>query len=192
MSCNNWEEGSVKIPSDQWAAFRTAILNKVNELRQAKYLHACNAYRAAQANGKGQRGFSRADWVRDSERFHDVAHYITRRGETKVYKPTKKSFPKLPTSKSVVLHLDEAGISLDNKKRAVSYWSGENNRAVERARDNPIVDFMFQKLHAVKWGRNSGGEFIGNDEYNQDSREGGGGGNYTTASFGPKCKRAYL
>lgn len=184
MSCNNWEEGSVKFPTSEWAAFRTAIIEKVNELREKKYKLACEAYAAAQEAGKGQRGFSRADWVQDSERFWDVARYITRRGDKKVFKPKKQAFPKLPTSKSAVLHLEEVSITLDNKKRAMTYSSGENNRAVERARDNPVVELMFQKLRAITWTRGTGGEFIGNDEYNQDSRDSGGGGNYTTACFG--------
>lgn len=184
MSCNNWEEGFVKFSVKEWAPFRTAIIEKVNELREKKYKLACEAYKAAQEAGKGRRGFSRADWVQDSERFWEVAHYITRRGETKVFKPKKKDFPKLPTSKSAVLHLEEATITLDNKKRALTYSSGENNRAVEHARDNPAVDLMFQKLRGIVWTRGTGGEFVGNDEYNRDNRHAGGGGNYTTATFG--------
>ena len=192
MSCYNWEEGFVKFSTSEWSAFRTVIVEKVNELREKKYKLACAAYVEAQEAGKGQHGFSRADWVRDSERFYDVAQYITRRGDKKVFKPKKKSFPALPTSKSAVLDLEEVTITLDNKKRALTYSSGENNRAVEYGRDNPVVDLMFQKLHAITWTRGTGGEFVGNDEYNRDSRDSGGGGNYTTASFGPKSKRGYL
>ena len=77
MSCNNWEEGFVKFSVKEWAPFRTAIIEKVNELREKKYKLACEAYKAAQEAGKGRRGFSRADWVQDSERFWEVAHYIT-------------------------------------------------------------------------------------------------------------------
>jgi hypothetical protein len=186
MSCNNWEEGSVKLPASEWASFRTAIIEKVNALRKKKLALAVEAYHAAQEAGKGKRGFSRAAWVQDSERFYPVAYEITRRGETKVFKPKKKDFPLLPTSKSVVLHLEEVTITLDNKKRALTYCSGENNRAVEHGRDNPVVDLMFQKLRAIAWTRGTGGEFVGNDEYNQDNRDSGGGGNYTTAAFGVK------
>lgn len=188
MSCYNWEEGSVKFSVKEWAKFRTAIIEKVNEEREKLYKLACTAYTAAQEAGKGRRGFSRADWVQDSERFYDVAHYITRRGELKVFKPKKKDFPMLPTSKSVVLHLEEVAITLDNKKRAVTYSVFENNRAVERARENPVVDLMFRKLSAINWTRGSGGEIVGNDEYNRDARDAGGGGNYVTASFGPENK----
>jgi hypothetical protein len=28
MSCYNWEEGSVKFPTSEWAPFRTAIIEK--------------------------------------------------------------------------------------------------------------------------------------------------------------------
>lgn len=189
MSCYNWEEGSVKFPTSEWSAFRTAIIEKVNELRGKQYTLACEAHTAAQEAGKGQRGFSRADWVRNSDRFWDVAHFITRRGDKKVFKPKKKDFPTLPTSKSVVLHLEEVTITLDNKKRAMTYYSGENNRAVGRGRENPAVALMFQRLRVITWTNKTGGEFIGNDEYNRDSRDSGGGANYTTAAFGVKRSR---
>ncbi len=189
MSCYNWEEGNVKFSMSEWVAFRTAIIEKVNELREKQYKLACEAYADAQKTGKGRRGWSRAEWVCDSERFSEVARFITRQWpETKVFKPKKKDFPTLPTSKSAVLHLEEVTITLDNKKRAMTFSSGENNRAVERARENPVVALMFQRLRAITWTRGTGGAFVGNDEHNRDARDAGGGSNYVTASFGPEKK----
>lgn len=184
MSCYNWEEGTVKFPASEWAAFRTAIINKVNEEREKQFKLAEEAYDAIKAHAKGKRGFDRYRYAHGHQRFYDVARFITKREEPgKLFRPKKKCFPKLPTSKSVVLHLGEATITLDNKKRALTYSSGENNRAVEHARDIPTVAFMFRLLGRVKFTARTGGQFIGNDEYNRDARYEGGGGNYVTETY---------
>jgi hypothetical protein len=49
---------------------------------------------------------------------------------------------------------------------------------------------LAQALAKVVWSRGSGGSFIGNDEYNRDDRNAGGGGNYVTRQFGPKGQAA--
>lgn len=70
------------------------------------------------------------------------------------------------------------------------FWDvGENNHAQERAREEPNARVLFKALGKIKWGRGSGGDIIGNDEYNRDDCTAGGGGNYVVESFGPKKKR---
>jgi hypothetical protein len=186
MSCYNWEEGAIVIPAKQWAAFRSAIIEKVNEEREKLYLHAKVAFNAAKIGSMGKRGFDQNRFLHNDHRFWDVARFITRPHCTKAFTPKKKDFPKLPKTKSAVLHLEEVTITLDNTKHAVTYSVCENNRAVERARENPVVELMFSLLRAINWTRGSGGEIVGNDEYNRDARDSGGGGNYVTANF--NCK----
>jgi hypothetical protein len=137
MSRTDWEEGYVKIPGNQWAGFRAAIIGVYNAELQRKFALAQTAYEAAQNAGKGKRGFDRSSFLRNDPRFWSVAYYITRSGEKKLYKPIA----------------------------------------------------MFRALDRIKWTARTGGEFVGNDEYNQDNRYAGGGGNYVTSSYGPKAEK---
>lgn len=69
--------------------------------------------------------------------------------------------------------------------RTVTYSSGENNRAAEAGRESLLGTVFFDALSKIAWTRGTGGELVGNDEYNQDSRESGGGANYSTGAWGP-------
>jgi hypothetical protein len=76
-----------------------------------------------------------------------------------------------------------AEISFNDRKVTWEVW--DNNHAVDEARKAPLAKTFFGQLSQVKWTRGTGGVIVGNDEYNQDDREFGGGANYTTGHFGP-------
>jgi hypothetical protein len=78
-----------------------------------------------------------------------------------------------------------ATITLDETGKTVAWAVSEGNRAVEHARRHPMAKALFQSLSRVTWCRGSGGDIVGNDEYNRDNLGAGGGANYVTASFGP-------
>jgi hypothetical protein len=69
--------------------------------------------------------------------------------------------------------------------RTVTWSSGEGNRAVEAAHDTPLAKVFFAALDRMTWTKGSGGSFVGNDEYNEDNRDAGGGANYITSTYGP-------
>lgn len=80
----------------------------------------------------------------------------------------------------------EASITLDG--RNLRWGVQENNHSVERAHEHPLGAALFSQLDRITWTRGTGGELVGNDEYNQDSRDFGGGGNYVTHSWSFKTK----
>lgn len=90
-----------------------------------------------------------------------------------------------PTNRTSVFHEDGATVTFDRDASTVTYSSGENNHQVERARGTVLVGALLDGLDRVKWTRDTGGVFVGNDEYNEDDREYGGGANYHTDAFGP-------
>jgi hypothetical protein len=64
-----------------------------------------------------------------------------------------------------------------------------NNHACETARRHPVAAAFFAALGRVRWTRGSGGEIVGNDEYNRDVDYEGGGANYVVDRYGPTPSR---
>ena len=98
--------------------------------------------------------------------------------------PQKKAFDIKPLSKSASFNCDDAHISLNNENNIVIWHVSENNHACDYAHDWWFAKALFKALSKVKWTRNSGGSIIGNDEYNRDSYEMGGGANYVKQVWG--------
>jgi len=80
----------------------------------------------------------------------------------------------------------EGGISFDDKSRTVKWYVTENNHACESAHESFMGNAFFRALGQVVWTRGTGGEIVGNDEYNRESKASGDGGNFTKQTFGPK------
>lgn len=79
-----------------------------------------------------------------------------------------------------------ASITLDGRNLR---WEVRNNdRSVERAHAHPLGATLFRQLDRITWTRGTGGELIGNDEYNQDNQDSGGGANYVTHSWSFQTK----
>lgn len=72
-----------------------------------------------------------------------------------------------------------------NREAGTVEWSAGGNHGVERARNHPLAGVFFDELAKVRWTRGTGGVFTGNDEYNQDNSNEGGGANYVTTAYGP-------
>lgn len=74
--------------------------------------------------------------------------------------------------------------------RTVTWDVPEGNHNVEGAHASPLALVFFEALDSVKWTRGTGGYGTGNDEYNEDDREYGGGANYMTFTYGPLGEQA--
>lgn len=202
MSCHEWEEGTIKIPTKEWAKFRTAVIKTHNAhqlalLEKAKTLHA-----KAKDSLKGKRGKNRQKALGDFELLHHkdfeaLSFVFSFKEDPKTKRlervlgpvPKKKDLKILPTSKDAKLELDEATIVLINKTRTVTWIVPENNHAREHARKHPVARKLFQLLNRMTWTPGSGGQLVGNDEYNQEASHAGGGANYVTATYSQKAQK---
>jgi hypothetical protein len=88
--------------------------------------------------------------------------------------------------------LSDFEIELNHDKRTVHWSVYEGNHACEEARRTPEARRLFKALDRIQWTRGSGGTIAGNDEYNQDCQDPGGGANYVVKYYGvPKKRRSY-
>jgi hypothetical protein len=202
MSRNDWEAGSLVIPSKEWAGFKRGLVAAYKDIVQAQFDSATKAHQFLMAKAKGRRKITRIEWGdwMDSLRLDDdqVREKVERVLDFGLLLSGKKSRPRRPMKKDFEFPNGkttrfpagwEGMISLsDNKSRTVHWSTGENNHAVEDARESAMGRAFFRLLNRITWTRGSGGKFVGNDEYNQDDDYEGGGANYVTLSYGPEKK----
>lgn len=206
MSKNEWERGTLKIPAKAWKPLRDGLAAAFNDRQKRLYelalqLHAKmvetkksakrGAFNAQVAWNELVRGRSwpvavphggEADLIESSI----LGPFGKRTGA--IYLPKLKDFPLAIPTKAVHYEADLGTISLNHKTNELRWDVEENNHAVESSRESYMGVVLFKLLDKVEWTRGTGGEFVGNDEYNCDSDHDGGGANYVTATYRMKTK----
>ncbi len=96
--------------------------------------------------------------------------------------PKKSQFKSAKLSAKGLAIGHEAGIEFQG---STVVWSvAENNHSVDNAHDHPVGKEFFRRLSQVEWTNRSGGEIVGNDEYNEEGHGAGQRANYVTQRFG--------
>lgn len=233
MSCNEWEKGSIKIPSNEWAGLKAAVRKQYNQKQEmglamsiALYHHIKEALKGkrnqdrlldAAAEQAYEQGFMVTNAAKDDKTFEpeklgggrynfriipgkyeeqydfwwDVRNSVLTKkdGKLALKKPLKKDWP-LATNKTKVFDLGEASITFsEDSKKTVNWYVPDNNHAVDRARAYSIAQAFFSALRRITWTRGSGGTIVGNNEYNREDNDAGGGANYVVNEFGPKTAK---
>lgn len=190
MSKYEWERGTLKIPAKEFSKLRKAVITEYNEHQDKLLLVALRNHAKILDAKKGKRNFNAYEFAQsynglclDHEVLRLLFVYDRDAGKYKFRKPKKKDLDKKPVSKDCVLELGEASIEFDGKSRTVTWDVPENNHARERARKEPLAEFLFNRLNRITWTRGSGGTIVGNDEYNRDADYEGGGANYVTDEY---------
>lgn len=196
MSCYEWERGSVTLPSASVAGVRKTLVDAANRQHEKAYLLS--------------RAWLQKQGTRDPERLREALWgstnpqevveviqtllWMAERDMKPVPLPTHEhvdqSWPRA-TNRTQLFELGgavaaEARISFTG--RVVNWEVEENNHACQRARAHPVAQALFGALNRVVWTRGTGGQIVGNNEYNRDNTYEGGGGNFVVETFGPRTK----
>lgn len=211
MSCNEWERGTIKIPAGAWAKFRGDLIRAWNAKQDDLFETAAKVAAQGKAAAQGKRGKNRSKaidaavaracggrldewgdfWGSEESRegYEAVCRLILNTNgwgdnRTVTLKTPKKSdLDKKPVSKSCVIHLPGATVAFNNTTKSVTWDVPECNRACESARNHWFSKRLFSALSRIEWTRNSGGTIVGNNEYNCDSDDVGGGANYVVVEY---------
>ena len=194
MSCYEWESGTIKIPADQWPSFKKSLIETYNKKQISLHKVALDVYEKLMVESKGKRKYDFDSKIRELVCIHNNSteypdEYNDYRLLNFAMLPVNKSGkPSKPKNKDFALKTNRSdtfgpNITIDNKKRTVTWLVDENNHACESARATYMGAALFQLLNSMNWKRGSGGKIIGNDEYNQEDSDEGGGANYVTSSY---------
>lgn len=215
MSRYEWEEGSFKLPSAEFTKLRKRFETVVKARQQSMFDHSQKFWKGLSAKEKSDpRAFDQAidrycfpPPSQGQPRFgfsaprypngltEDVAVELhdklsLRYGVEKPRRLLKTDF-EFPTNRTTSFQVgDEASVDFDRDRSSVRWNVGQNNHSVDRARQHPLSSELFGALERIRWTAGTGGYVVGNDEYNEDSRDVGGGGNYTTFAIGPQGEAA--
>lgn len=100
----------------------------------------------------------------------------------KLRKPQKKDFP-IAGNNVTSFQADDCSLTFDNDAKTIRWQVYENNHAREHAKATVLGTTFYNLMDKITWVRGTGGQIVGNDEYNRDSDHAGGGANYVVATF---------
>lgn len=205
MSKYESEHGILKLPTKAWKPFRDGLAKAYNERQEKRYelakeIHA-HLLRIKATTKRGQfkpkealdnliyttsSYSSRASELGFNE--YKLAGMVLSDDHTTLRAPLKKDNPTAVATKKMSYGADMGSIHLNPATYQVIWRVNENNHAVESSWDSWMGKAFANLLSKISWTRATGGKFVGNDEYNRDSEDEEGGGNYVTARYGPLGK----
>jgi hypothetical protein len=224
MSRNEWEQGTVTLPTAAVPSLKKALRDWSNalhdtvraeavrlhktiargsrnhesyrqSLHEVRYGTPANGYRGRLDSGSENEQFVRAIALQVLDRMLWATQQAGKTPRQPILADVNLVAPKMTSRDETfpVLGADgyqEAQIVF--RGRDVLWSVAAGNHAVEHAHAAPLAHVFFAALHKVVWTRGTGGQFVGNDEYNEDSRAVGGGANYITRTFGPLGDQARI
>lgn len=194
MSRNEWEHGTITLPSAEVSRLKGALREAANQHHDQVRAEVVRMHKQARTRSVTRyQGFLRQFWTGETPVSRDALNVLymmvhrAREGRQSIHQPTvveiSREAPRYTNRDTAFSNLD---CSVSFEGRTVTWDVPGNNHAVDHARDSVLGRTFFDHLRKINWTRGTGGHIIGNDEYNQDSRDCGGGANYVTDTFGPR------
>jgi hypothetical protein len=214
MSCYEWERGTFKLSVAGYKKFKKEFILGMQKIYDNAYQDALTLHEKMIAEAKGKRGVQWFDLFQKLRNVHSMSggmfscstykdldelglaegsFFRKRNGEGRTMhvrplKPRKSDFTIQKRQVNPSFDFEDAYVSFDDKRRTITWNVEENNHACDRAGEHAFGKLFFRVLGNVKWTRGTGGTIVGNDEYNRDDYEAGGGGNQIKATYGPVGK----
>lgn len=190
MSRNEWERGTIVLPTAAVAQIKQALRKAQNEMHDAVLAEAKRLEpiyvdqkprRAHFPAGLPETRSEAAGYAYDVI----VSRFCDRVGKAKTGRVVPADLRwvvgERATNRTTSFHCGAASVTFDGRKL---HWEvADNNHAVDTARAQFLWRTLEQALRSVKWTRGTGGIIAGNDEYNEDAW--GASGDYITARYGP-------
>lgn len=212
MSRSEWEQGTFRIPANQWVKIKSALRFAYNQGLEADFVLAEQVLTKVKADYKGRRNVNwrsvlTQELDAEDPRSHGGGAFRPKyrfavlsstaiiakacaaltAGRGKLRSLKKKDFPPA-TNKTMVFDADAGKISLNEQDRTVVWDVPEGNWACDRARESHMGRVLFRTLECLAWTRQSGGFIVGNDENHRMANPGevgGGGHRFKLPFFGP-------
>lgn len=210
MSRNEWERGEFKLPSAEYADFRQTIQRHDKAVKERAFAltQECwkslsrkeqtdpNAYVEAAGRFCHFKGHPDEPYrplriggrvvlsVPDDPAISKAHLLMGLWNQNRKPKRVLKSDVDWPTNRTTYFSDRSCSVTFDPKNKTVHWETDDGNHAVDGARESALGKAFFARLDKVRWTHGTGGSLVGNDEYNQDNDDVGGGANYCTGAYG--------
>lgn len=195
MSCNNFESGTIFIPSHSWSKFKKSMQEAQNKERDRIFKLAVDKQADIEEHFKGKKNVEFWEVINYTMNTMEMEDYMVtdiislslKKEGCKMYKITQKMMDKVidkANSKTVCFGGNmDCGLTVNNEARSVEWEVCEGNRACELARNSWLGKAVFNNLSKIEYGNSKkfGGVILGNNEINYEE---GDGTQYITARFG--------
>lgn len=204
MSRYDWERGTIKLPTAEFAPLRKAIQDIMGKVTS-------DAFDLTQSFWKGLTRKEQTDRTAYAQALYkwnlstvgvtasghrnpmpdrvSLAYDLLDGHTDKTGKPVRvmKSEVDFPTNRTTVFRWGELTVAFDKDNHTVTWAVRENNHAVDDAHESLLGHEFMLLINKVRWTRQTGGVLFGNDEYHSDPDNSGidGGANYVTNAWGP-------
>jgi hypothetical protein len=198
MSRYEWEEGTIILPSAEYADVKREVRSAYNKMMNTLYTVGGKMWEAIREDGASfQEAYKRfaapktidADLANPLPEQYQTEWLLKRamyrKDHDRALKPRRKDLPR-KTNRDVdyTPPISEWSLRFNNDSRKVLWHVPENNHACEHAHRHPVPQAFFRRMNRVDWTRSSGGKIVGNDEYNRAHRDAGAGANYVKKVYG--------
>lgn len=135
-----------------------------------------------QALANAQRGWGHRSGPAHAEQLLDDLDYRLHLRHGQASARVLKSDMPFPANRTTNFPAGEGGITFHKDANTVSFDTGQYRNVVDRARSSPTGAALFNRLQSVKWTRETGGIFHGNNELNDEETD---RGQHATIAYGP-------
>lgn len=215
MSCYEWETGEVLLPAGAVPTVKKSLRDVTNALHETAqraahtfweqyaqrtrstrlYNERLEAYLHLSESSSRSHGFYSVPEHPsglDEESLVELHHLLVSVAERPHKLTSAEVAQAFPKATNRALNFDvghEATISI--RGRTLRWHVNENNHAVDRAHEHPVMRTLFTALNRVKWTRGTGGTSWGSNEYADDAAQSDGYNPLsTTSSYGPLGEQA--
>jgi len=206
MSCYEWENGRIKFSTAEYGKAKKGFIQVLKDQQETAFKNAGRLHGKMLEYSKGMRNI---DWKSvysechiekrtHSGRWGGAISWVDLDSEGTFYntafkecntkkplQPKKKDYFTKIDRKNPGFEHDDFNISFNDSIKYVCWSVEENNHACERAREHEVSGAFFRLLNNAKWTRNTGGVIVGNNKYNRDNCDVGGGENTINDRYGP-------
>ena len=195
MSFNEWESGTITLPTAAVPGLRQALNAAITDHRALVVAEVDAVWNTVKARPIDKRVAEIPDSVAFLVSYDDVhehrradamslAQDIVRSSGGR--KPTTAAISRVipvPNTRTHKWKESELGLKLDG--RTLTWNVPERNHACDLAATTHLQQAALRYLNTVTWTRGTGGVIVGNDDENREDTSHGGGGNYVLRRFGP-------